>query len=134
MDQQQASRLLIYAIIVISALVGAVNLIQSWEPLRLMFSLSGNIDFPTWYLTSVIFTVGVGVLMLVAASLVATYKKRGLQLGLVTHVLYVGNALYTIVRGGQLEALVWLTIVLAVVALYFIYRCLTHYPEQLLFS
>jgi hypothetical protein len=99
----------------------------------LLFSLYDNVDFPMWYLTSVVFTVVVGVLMLVAAWMIVTYKKRGLQVGLVAHVLYVGNGLNN-ARGGATDALGWLTIVLAVVGLFLCFRLLTRDPERLMFS
>jgi hypothetical protein len=133
-DSQAANRPQIYGIVAISVLIGVVNLARGGEQGRLFLSLRHTLDFPSWYITHLLFTIGVGVLMLVAAYMIYRYKRRGLQLGLVIHILYAGNALYNIVLGGRPPLLDWLMLALSVVALFFIYRYLTHDPERLMFG
>jgi hypothetical protein len=134
MVEQQAARPQIYGMVAISALIGVVNLARGGDQGLLFLELRDELNFPSWYVTHLLFTLGVGVFMLIAAYLMYRFRKRGLQIGLVVHILYAGNALYNIVLGGRPPVLDWLMLALSGAAIFLIYRHLTHDPERLLFS
>jgi hypothetical protein len=133
LDPQAAARPKVRGTVILSGFIGVISLIQGWTWLSPVIDLRG-VTIPTWYIVNVGFMLGLGALMLAAAVMIARYRKRGLQLGLAIYVLYLGNTAYGIVSGVRPDLLGAFTIVLAVAALYYIFRYLTRDPEREFFT
>ncbi|MEO8391805.1 MAG: hypothetical protein ABI700_02330 [Chloroflexota bacterium] len=132
-NAQKFDRPKVRGTVILSAFVGVLNLLAGLLALSTLNAL-GNVSVPIEVGFLTYFPLGLGVLLLIAALLIATYKRLGLRIGLVAYLLYFAEGVYSFLQGARPDLLGLLTIVLAVAAANYLYKYLTGEPEKQFFT
>ena len=125
-EQPAIQRPKVRGTVILTVFLAALQFLSAW----LNSAINNSLQTPPL----VYVNIGVGILLLIAAILIARYKRLGLIIGLVVYAWLILGFASLILGGGVFAIDGILTLIFVVAAVYYMFIYLTRTPEKDFFT
>jgi uncharacterized membrane protein (UPF0136 family) len=133
MVEQAVKRPKVRGTVILTAFLGFLLLLSAYvrlsAPAALLDAPQLGYLRPAGYIS-----IALGILLVIDAVLIASYKRIGLFIGLLAYVLLLAYYGLLFLRAKSLDMFTLLTVILMIAAAYYLYKYLTHEPEKQFFT